>query len=69
MSLLSPEQLAGIERDAARGHLVRDLAYGFEGPAAGLIAGYLIYAAIYLLGAACALVGAALVVTARSPET
>jgi MFS family permease len=45
-----------------------DIAYGFAGPAAGLIAGQFGYAAVYLLGAACALLGAALVATARRPE-
>jgi MFS family permease len=42
-----------------------DIAYGFAGPAAGLIAGGFGYAAVYLLGA---VLGALLVVTARSPE-
>ena len=45
-----------------------DIAYGFAGPAAGLVAGQFGYAAGYLLGAACAIVGARLVVTARNPQ-
>lgn len=56
-------------RGSAMGAFVAflDIAYGFAGPAAGLVAGQFGYAAVYLLGAACALLGAALVATARSP--
>ena len=45
-----------------------DIAYGFAGLAAGLIAGGFGYAAVYLLGTLSAVLGALLVVTARSPE-
>ncbi len=57
-------------RGSAMGAFVAflDIAYGFAGPAAGLIAGQFGYAAVYLLGAACALLGAGLVATARSAE-
>jgi MFS family permease len=57
-------------RGSAMGAFVAflDIAYGFAGPVAGLIAGQFGYAAVYLLGAACALLGAGLVATARSPE-
>jgi MFS family permease len=54
-------------RGSAMGAFVAflDIAYGFAGPAAGLIAGQFGYAAVYLLGAACALLGAALALTNR----
>jgi predicted MFS family arabinose efflux permease len=57
-------------RGSAMGAFVAflDIAYGFAGPAAGLIAGDFGYAAVYLLGAASALLGAALIVSANSPE-
>ncbi|OCI97127.1 arabinose transporter [Agrobacterium sp. 13-626] len=57
-------------RGSAMGAFVAflDIAYGFAGPAAGLVAGQFGYAAVYLLGAACAIVGAGLVVTARNPQ-
>jgi 5-methylthioadenosine/S-adenosylhomocysteine deaminase len=46
-----------------------DIAYGFAGPAAGLIAGLFGYAAVYLLGAVSAVLGSALVVTSRTRES
>src|SRR6202167_1997393 len=54
-------------RGSAMGSFVAflDIAYGFAGPTAGLMAGGLGYAAVYLLGA---VLGGLLVVTARSPE-
>jgi len=54
-------------RGSAMGAFVAflDIAYGFAGPAAGLIAGAFGYAAVYLLGAASALLGAALIVHTR----
>ena len=57
-------------RGSAMGAFVAflDIAYGFAGPAAGLIAGGFGYAAVYLLGTLSAVLGALLVVTARSPE-
>ncbi len=57
-------------RGSAMGAFVAflDAAYGFAGPAAGLIAGQFGYAAVYLFGGACALFGAALVAAARSAQ-
>lgn len=57
-------------RGSAMGAFVAflDIAYGFGGPAAGLVAGQFGYAAVYLLGAACALLGAALIATAHNPR-
>jgi predicted MFS family arabinose efflux permease len=57
-------------RGSAMGAFVAflDIAYGLSGPAAGVIAGQLGYAAVYLFGAVCALLGAALVVSARNPQ-
>jgi len=57
-------------RGSAMGAFVAflDIAYGFAGPAAGLVAGQFGYAAVYLLGAACALLGAGLIATARRAE-
>jgi MFS family permease len=54
-------------RGSAMGAFVAflDIAYGLSGPAAGLVAGQLGYASVYLLGAVCALLGAVLVVTSR----
>jgi MFS family permease len=56
-------------RGSAMGAFVAflDIAYGLAGPAAGLVAGHLGYASVYLLGAVCALLGAALVMTSRRP--
>jgi MFS family permease len=53
-------------RGSAMGAFVAflDIAYGVSGPVAGLIAGQLGYAAVYLFGVASALLGAALVLTA-----
>nr|WP_052170760.1 arabinose transporter [Massilia sp. JS1662] len=50
-------------RGSAMGAFVAflDIAYGFAGPAAGIVAGRFGYGAVYLLGAACALAGAVLV--------
>jgi MFS family permease len=58
-------------RGSAMGAFVAflDIAYGFAGPAAGLIAGLFGYAAVYALGATSAVLGAALVVTARTGES
>ncbi|NYZ14436.1 arabinose transporter [Azospirillum sp. RWY-5-1] len=58
-------------RGSAMGAFVAflDIAYGFSGPVAGVIAGRFGYAAVYLFGAGCALAGATLVVTARSPQS
>jgi len=57
-------------RGSAMGAFVAflDIAYGLSGPAAGVIAGQLGYAAVYLFGTVCALLGAALLVTVRSPQ-
>jgi MFS family permease len=57
-------------RGSAMGAFVAflDIAYGFAGPAAGLIAGDFGYAAVYSLGGASALLGAALIVSANSPK-
>jgi predicted MFS family arabinose efflux permease len=57
-------------RGSAMGAFVAflDIAYGFSGPAAGLVAGRFGYATVYLLGTACALLGAGLVLTSRSAE-
>jgi MFS family permease len=57
-------------RGSAMGAFVAflDIAYGFSGPAAGLVAGRFGYATVYLLGAACALVGAGVVLTSRRAE-
>jgi MFS family permease len=58
-------------RGSAMGAFVAflDIAYGFAGPAAGLVAGLFGYAAVYLLGAACAVLGGALVATVRTSES
>lgn len=55
-------------RGSAMGAFVAflDIAYGLSGPSAGVIAGQVGYAAVYLFGAGCALLGAALVATSRS---
>ena len=57
-------------RGSAMGAFVAflDIAYGFAGPAAGLVAGQFGYAAVYLLGTACALLGGGLIATARSHQ-
>lgn len=57
-------------RGSAMGAFVAflDIAYGISGPVAGVIAGQLGYAAVYLFGAGCALLGAALILTARTPQ-
>jgi MFS family permease len=57
-------------RGSAMGAFVAflDIAYGLSGPAAGVLAGQLGYAAVYLFGTVCALLGAALLVTARSSQ-
>jgi MFS family permease len=54
-------------RGSAMGAFVAflDIAYGLAGPAAGLVAGWFGYSAVYLLGAACALLGAVLVLSRR----
>ena len=46
-----------------------DIAYGFSGPIAGVIAGQFGYAAVYMFGAASSLLGAALVLVARTPQS
>jgi MFS family permease len=58
-------------RGSAMGAFVAflDIAYGFAGPAAGLVAGWFGYDAVYLLGVACALLGAALVLSRRRVTT
>jgi predicted MFS family arabinose efflux permease len=58
-------------RGSAMGAFVAflDIAYGLAGPAAGLVAGWFGYAAVYLLGAACALLGAAMVLSRRRATT
>lgn len=55
-------------RGSAMGAFVAflDIAYGLSGPAAGVIAGHVGYAAVYLFGAVCALAGAALMIIARN---
>jgi predicted MFS family arabinose efflux permease len=52
-------------RGSAMGAFVAflDIAYGLAGPAAGLVAGWFGYAAVYLLGAGCALLGAIIVLS------
>ena len=64
------KRLLPANRGSAMGAFVAflDVAYGFAGPAAGLIAGQFGYAAVYLFGGACALFGAALLTAARSPQ-
>jgi MFS family permease len=54
-------------RGSAMGAFVAflDIAYGVSGPIAGVIAGRVGYAAVYLFGAACALLGAALILRPR----
>lgn len=55
-------------RGSAMGAFVAflDIAYGFAGPAAGIIAGQFGYAAVYILGAVAAILGALLVLGSRS---
>jgi MFS family permease len=55
-------------RGSAMGAFVAflDIAYGFAGPSAGLIAGHFGYASVYLLGAAAAMLGAGLILVSRS---
>jgi MFS family permease len=62
--------VAALKRGSAMGAFVAflDIAYGFAGPAAGLIAGGFGYAAVYLLGTLSAALGALLVVTAAAPK-
>src|SRR6202789_2944474 len=57
-------------RGSAMGAFVAflDIAYGFSGPAAGVIAGHFGYAAVYLFGAGCAVLGAALMMTSRKRQ-
>ncbi|WP_372399905.1 arabinose transporter [Azospirillum sp. HJ39] len=58
-------------RGSAMGAFVAflDIAYGVSGPVAGLIAGQVGYAAVYLFGAACALAGAALAAASRGSQS
>jgi MFS family permease len=58
-------------RGSAMGAFVAflDIAYGFSGPIAGVIAGQFGYAAVYMFGAASSLLGAALVLVARTPQS
>jgi MFS family permease len=58
-------------RGSAMGAFVAflDIAYGLAGPAAGLVAGWFGYAAVYLLGAGCALLGAIIVLSRRRVTT
>lgn len=58
-------------RGSAMGAFVAflDIAYGVSGPVAGLIAGQVGYAAVYLFGAACALAGAVLAAASRGSQS
>ena len=58
-------------RGSAMGAFVAflDIAYGVSGPVAGLIAGQVGYATVYLFGAACALAGAVLAAASRGSQS
>lgn len=58
-------------RGSAMGAFVAflDIAYGLSGPAAGFIAGYYSYAAVYLSGAICALLGALLAIVSHRTQS
>jgi MFS family permease len=58
-------------RGSAMGAFVAflDVAYGISGPLAGLIAGHVNYAAVYLFGTACALLGVLMVTASRSSQS
>jgi MFS family permease len=64
------KRVTPANRGSAMGAFVAflDIAYGISGPMAGIIAGHLGYAAVYLFGAVCALIGAALVLTVHTPQ-
>ena len=64
------KRVSPANRGSAMGAFVAflDIAYGISGPIAGIIAGHLGYAAVYLFGTACALLGAALILTPRTAQ-